>query len=280
MAVGFTTIADFGAARTAELLNGAFADYFVKIPFTEAALHHAEHMDDVQPGLSPVVLLDGEPVGAALVAHRGNESRVAGMGFLPPARRHGAGRALMEHLLAAARVWGDRRLLLEVIGQNEAALRLYEAVGFVRKRRLVGFAGAAPAGLQPAAELAEVAVRDVAAAIARQATVDWPWQISADTIARLPAPATGYQLDGAWATVLNPAGPTAGFRAVVVEGDGRREERAVRLLQAVMARHPAATEWRMSALLPEEFGGWFTRAGLAPTDLYQWQMERLLSGLR
>jgi ribosomal protein S18 acetylase RimI-like enzyme len=272
MQVCFTPVAEFGAARTAELMTRAFADYLVKIAFTGQALERMQEMDDLAPEASLVAWVDEEPVGTVLVARRGNESRVAGMGVVPAARQRGVGRALTERVLADARVRRDRRVLLEVIGQNAAAVALYEAVGFTRQRRLLGFAGPAPAGLAAEPGLQEVALRDVAAAIARQEGVDWPWQISAETIARLPAPATGYLLDGAWIALMNPAGPTVGIRAAVVEGGGNQEARAVRLLRAVMARHPAA-EWRMSALLPEEFAAWFTGAGLAPTPIYQWQME-------
>jgi hypothetical protein len=63
------------------------------------------------------------------------------------------------------------------------------------------------------------------------------------------------------------------IRALVVEGAERREARAVRLLRAVMARHPAA-EWRMSSLWPEEFESWITGAGLVRQELSQWQMVR------
>lgn len=273
----FTTVAEFGPARSAELLARVFADYEVKLVFTEATLRQVAVLDDVVAAESPVVRVAGEPVGVALIARRGSESRVAGMGLVPAARGHGAGRALLERVLADARARGDRRVVLEAIARNTVAVRLYETAGFRRIRRLVGFAGPAPAGLRPDAALAEVGVRDVAAAVARQPGVDWPWQISAATLARLPAPATGYELDGAWLVALNPSGPVAGLRALVVEGDGQREARAARLLHAVMARHPAATEWRMSALLPEEFAGGFTAAGLAVTELHQWQMERRLA---
>jgi ribosomal protein S18 acetylase RimI-like enzyme len=276
MNIGFTTVADFGLAPTAELLARAFADYFLKIPFTVEALRHTAQMDQVDFTQSPVVLLDGEPAGAALLARRGPASRVAGMALVPVARRQGAGRAMMERLLAEARARGDRRMVLEVIKQNTAALRLYESAGFTRIRRLVGFAGPAPAGLAPVSELAEVNVRDVAAAVSRlDGAIGWPWQISGETIALLPPPAIGYALDGAWTALLSPAGPVVTVRTVVVEGSERREERAVRLLQAVMARHPAET-WRVSALWPEELSGCFTRAGLVRQDLTQWQMVREL----
>jgi hypothetical protein len=181
----------------------------------------------------------------------------------------------MERLIGDARARGAGRLVLEVIEQNTPAVRLYETVGFRKIRRLFGFAGPAPAGLTPVPELVEADLRDVAAAISRQVEVDWPWQISGQTIAQLPPSARGYTLDGAWVVLLNPAGPTVGLRALAVEGGERREERAVRLLHAVMLRHPADL-WRISALWPEELTGWFTRAGLARQELTQWQMVREL----
>jgi len=61
------------------------------------------------------------------------------------------------------------------------------------------------------------------------------------------------------------------LRGLAVDGNERREQRAARLLHAVMARHPAK-EWRFSAIWPEELSGWFTRAELARTELSQWQM--------
>lgn len=277
MNIGFTTVADFGLPPTAELLARAFADYFLKIPFTAEALRHTAQMDQVDFAQSPVVLLEGLPVGAALLARRGPMSRVAGMALVPEARRQGAGRALMERLLAEARARGDRWMVLEVIEQNTAAVRLYEAMGFTTMRRLVGFAGPAPVGFAPAPGLVEVSVRDVAGVVSRQdGAIRWPWQISGETIALLPPPAIGYALDGAWTALLNPAGPVVTIRTVVVEGNERREERAGRLLHAVMARHPAES-WRVSALWPEELSGCFTSAGLVRQELTQWQMARELN---
>lgn len=276
MNVTFTTIAEFGRSRTAEVLTRAFADYFVKIPFTEDLLGQMERQDQVDPRCSPVVLLEGEPVGAALLARRGTVSRVAGMAVVPAARRAGVGQALMERLLAEARARGDRRMGLEVIEQNGAAVRLYERMGFRPKRRLIGFAGPTPTDLTPVPELAEASLHDVAAALDRlDGEIDWPWQVSGGTISRLASPACGYTLDGAWVALQNPAGPVVGIRALAVDGPGHHGGQAVRLLHAVMARHPAK-EWRVSALWPEELAGWFTRAGLIRQELTQWQMLREL----
>ncbi len=276
MATVFTSIEQFGLARTAEVLTSAFADYFVRIPFTEAALQHAEALDSVDFAESPVVLLDGVPVGVALIARRGSVSRLAGMAIVPTARRQGVARALMTHLLSAARTRGDRRMVLEVIEQNTAAVQLYEKVGFVRQRRLVGFAGPAPASLAPVPALMPASLNEVGAAMNRlDGEVGWPWQISGETVARLQPSACGYTLDGAWVALLNPDAPVVGIRALAVDEPGHHGGNAVRLLHAVMARHPAK-EWRISALWPEEFADWFTRAGLIRQELTQWQMVRKL----
>ena len=276
MEVTFTPMASFGLEATAELLTQAFADYFVKIPFTASALCGMERLDSVDMAQSPVVQLDGEPVGAALIARRGGVSRLAGMALVPAARARGVGRALMTHLLSAARARGDRRMVLEVIEQNTAAVHLYEDAGFVQKRRLVGFAGPAPASVAPVPALMPASLDEVGAAMTRlDGEIDWPWQISGETVALLPSPACGYTLEGAWLALLNPEAPTVTIRALAVDGPGHHGGRAVRLLHAVMARHPAK-EWRISAVWPEELAGWFTRAGLLRQELTQWQMAREL----
>jgi ribosomal protein S18 acetylase RimI-like enzyme len=278
MDVTFTPISAFGLEASAELLTRAFADYLVKIPFTASALRQLGEVDSVNLAQSPVVRLDGEPAGAALIARRGAVSRLAGMALVPAARRRGVGHALMERLLTDARARGDRRMVLEVIEQNTAAVRLYENVGFVQRRRLVGFAGPAPASLAPVPALMPASLQEVGAAMTRlDRKLDWPWQISGETVARLPPPACGYTLDGAWVALLNPDAPVVGIRALAVDNPGPHGGSAVRLLHAVMARHPAK-EWRISALWPEELAGWFTRAGLIRQELAQWQMVRELAG--
>lgn len=277
MDLTFTPMTGFGLEASAEVLTRAFADYFVKISFTAAALQAMERLDSVDLAQSPVVRLDGKPVGAALIARRGGVSRLAGMALVSAARRRGVGRVLMERLLADARARGERRMVLEVIEQNTAAVHLYEDAGFVRQRRLVGFAGPAPTSLAPVPALKPAGLDEVGAAMVRlDGEIGWPWQISGETVARLLPPACGYALEGAWIALLNPDAPTVVIRALAVDNPGHHGGSAVRLLHAVMARHPAK-EWRISALWPEELAGWFTRAGLIRQELTQSQMVRELN---
>jgi ribosomal protein S18 acetylase RimI-like enzyme len=59
-----------------------------------------------------------------------DELQVLAIETLPSARRRGVARALLAHVIAAARAAGGQRITLEVGRDNAAALRLYEDAGF------------------------------------------------------------------------------------------------------------------------------------------------------
>jgi ribosomal-protein-alanine N-acetyltransferase len=59
-----------------------------------------------------------------------DELQLLAIETLLPARRRGVARALLAHVIAAARAAGGLRITLEVGRANAAALRLYEHAGF------------------------------------------------------------------------------------------------------------------------------------------------------
>lgn len=63
------------------------------------------------------------------------------MYFLPVVRGRGAGAALMQRCLEAARGFGFRRCYLETLTGMDAAQRLYERTGFRRIDRAMGATG-------------------------------------------------------------------------------------------------------------------------------------------
>jgi hypothetical protein len=163
-------------------------------------------------------------------------------------------------------------MVLEVIEQNEPAVRLYEALGFQRVRRLVGFSLPASAPLDPGSEdsgMQEVDVRLVAAQVGTQGPLDLPWQLSGETLAQLGPPHRGFRQEEAWLALTDPAAPTVGIRAIVAMD---LERQGARILRAVRAKFPGK-EWRVGALWPEELAGVFLGAGFSRTPLSQWQME-------
>lgn len=75
------------------------------------------------------------PCGLAASAH---VQEIHGMAVEPSLRRAGIGRALLAAARAEALARGARRVVLQVLGTNEAALALYRAAGFVEEGRRRG----------------------------------------------------------------------------------------------------------------------------------------------
>jgi len=278
MALTLTSLLEFGLAPASDVFTRGFADYFVPIAATPALLATFARTESVDLLASRVALLDGEPVGAALIARRGYTARLAGMALVPAARGRGVGRALMDQLLAEASHRGERTMVLEVIEQNTPAVKLYEACGFTRVRRLVGHAGrpVALAGLPaPAEKLEEIDARELARFVAAEGLPDLPWQISAETIAHATAPATAYRLGPSAVLLGDPSAPALGIRALVTARHARGQGHSLALLRAIHALFPTH-EWRASAIFPEEMAPAFTAAGLVRTAISQWQMTRAL----
>ena len=72
----------------------------------------------------------GRVLGYALGWYVVDEFQLLALGTLPAARRRGAARTLLAHIIAATGAAGGRRVSLEVGQNNTAAVRLYESVGF------------------------------------------------------------------------------------------------------------------------------------------------------
>jgi len=274
----FPSILDFGLKASAEVLARGFEDYFVKIPFNVAMLLSLARGDSVDLSVSRIVVRDGSPLGAALVARRGWTNRLAAMAIVPEARRSGLGRGVVLQLLAEAKGRGDRAMVLEVIEQNTAAVELYRACGFQTLRRLIGFAGSpggspAPSDDRLRTDLLEVDLREVAAALVRFGVPDLPWQLSGESIAQLAPPSVGYRLDNAWIAITDPAQDVVTIRALIADPTGSAIDRETLLLRAVIARHPGKSEWRVSPAWPEELSSALQSLGLPRHPISQWQMQ-------
>ena len=269
-----TSILDHGLAPTAAVLDLAFADYFVKLPPASAgSLLGMVQQDSVDLGASRVWFIDGQPAGVLLHAQRGWSARLAAMGVVPAARRHGLGAKMVEGWIDECRARGLRRLGLEVIGANTAARALYARCGFTVVQRLASWtrpadapsdtASSTPSPLDPRALARLIAAQDTGGTL--------PWQIAAESIAPLGPPWTAWELDGAAVLVSALSAPTIFVRALTWE-PGAGPGAVARLLRALAARHPGRT-WRAPAFYPETWAPAFTAAGWLPGVIDQYQME-------
>jgi ribosomal-protein-alanine N-acetyltransferase len=75
---------------------------------------------------------DDEPLGVILCRVAIDEVEILTLGVTPTARRNGVAQALMTAGLGAARQRGAVQAFLEVAVDNEAAIALYERLGFHR----------------------------------------------------------------------------------------------------------------------------------------------------
>ena len=136
------------------VFNSGFSEYVVPMQMAEAAL--AEHLDvnGIDLGCSQVLADPDEdpPVAFALIARRGSEAWVGGMGTAPSHRGRGLGERVLRAGTEAAGKHGCGVVWLEVITTNRAAIALYEKLGFERVRDLIVWSlpasalGAAPSG--------------------------------------------------------------------------------------------------------------------------------------
>lgn len=132
----FVPASGYPAETLAALFTRGYQGYYVPMTLDPSAFHSLARLCDYDLARSRVATVGGAPAGVAVLAVRGSRGWIGGMGVVPEARGHGLGAALMRAVLAEARGLGLRSVDLEVLVQNAPAIRIYEALGFRRTRRL------------------------------------------------------------------------------------------------------------------------------------------------
>ena len=100
---------DFDLTALAAVFTAGYEGYFVPLHVDEAALRFMVDAWDIDLDRSRVALEDGEPVGLAFLAVRGDSAWIGGVGVALASRGRGIGRRLMEAVLAEAPRLGDPR---------------------------------------------------------------------------------------------------------------------------------------------------------------------------
>ncbi len=266
---------DFPITELVSLLNRGFEDYFIPIQFSNSMFWNMIHKDGIDLSASCVLLADDTPCGIALIAPRVEQqtSRLAAMGIARETRGRGAGSWFMQELIAKARKREEREMVLEVIEQNEPAVKLYRRHGFESVRRLVGYTcRSGDVEEKDKDELHRIDLRETAALIAQYGLPDLPWQLSGESLNRSDPPPHAYHLGRAYIVISSPEAQKVVIWSLLVEPAARRNGLGTRILRRVVENWTGKT-WHVPALCPEEFGKVFERAGFEKEELSQWQMR-------
>ena len=123
-------------AEVDRLVRAYLAELPFEVDFQDLDRELAELPVEYGPpgGAALLVRVDGSAAGVVGVRRFGPEgsadAELKRMYVVPAARGTGGGRALAEGAVAAARVLGYRRLLLDTVASMVPAIALYESLGF------------------------------------------------------------------------------------------------------------------------------------------------------
>lgn len=266
---------NFSLTDLVKLLNRGFEEYFIPIRFTADLFSTMLRKDGIDLAESRILMVDDQACGIALIAPRPavHTSRLAAMGITREMRGRRAGTWFMEQLVRDACERGEHAMVLEVIEQNEPAVKLYRNYGFQNVRRLVGYVHRSQSAEKTEGNnLHEIDLQVMSGLIAQDGLADLPWQLSAESITRMKPPPHAFRSGRAYIVLSNPEAEHVVIWSLLVEQGARGNGLGTTLLKQVTANWRGRT-WHIPALCPEEFGRVFERAGFQKETLSQWQMK-------
>lgn len=241
--------AEFSIVQVGEILDQAFEGYEPAIRFTPQLVASMMRNQGVDLLESRLLLADGRPAGAAMVARRGAASRVASIGVFKPYRGHGGARFLMNALIREARERHDDFYELECVETNAKAAALYSSLGFHRLRLLVGYTGEGLGGEPRAVE--EVPLIRAARLIGASSVEDAPWMLSGEALAYTRRPCQAFRHGGSAAIVNLAEDGAVELRAVPMTPDPAVNRDTEELLRALFCRFGTRV-WRTGPFMPDD----------------------------
>ena len=263
----------FSIEQLTTILNDCFEDYLVPVTLSVEVFVQRFSAEGLSL-LDSCVWLDGDvPAAMAVVARRGDEARLAAFAMRPAYRGKGVGRRLMGALLDALREQGVRRMWLEVIRDNHAAVALYHSLGFEVRHGLCGYLSA-----QTASEESSVLQEYDVLALTRRAGAEingqLPWLMDPLTFSTLPCRALSLHQQAFAVLATLSSRPQLQFLWVEPAARGRGLGRE--MLMALARQFPGLGT---SVTIPERFTPLFQTAGYTPGVLKQYEMSATLSAL-
>ena len=123
-------------AELAALFTAGYEGYFMPVAVDEGAFSFMAGTWDYDLDASLVAVDGNDDVGLCMLGVRGTSGWIGGVGVVAGRRGEGIGEQLMRAIEDRARSRGIEQLWLEVLVQNEPAIRLYEKLGYQVVREL------------------------------------------------------------------------------------------------------------------------------------------------
>jgi len=157
----FKTLADNTIEEILAVFNLSFSDYVIPFHLSKEQLVSKIAAEKIDLNLSVGAFEDGQLVGFILQSEKTeNGEKIiynGGTGVVPEARGKGLVRKMYDFIIPLLKERNANVLLLEVIEENQRAIRAYENLGFTIVRKLLCFKGE----INPAKYNEEISVRDL-----------------------------------------------------------------------------------------------------------------------
>jgi len=231
---------------TAELLqtiNEAFKDYIVPFQLDIEQLRQKIRTEDIQLTWSVAVFAENKLVAFMIHGLREIDRQFVvyngGTGVLPEFRGHGLVGKMYRYLIPFFNENKVKRILLEAIESNGAAIRAYEKSGFSINRQLLCFSGA----IQPATVSNVARIQPLSDFSWQEFQSFWDilpsWQSAAQSMDSLQPSALGAYIDEKLVgyILFNPGNKR--IYQVAVAAECRRKGIGTQLFQALKKEMPA-----------------------------------------
>ncbi|WP_048825807.1 GNAT family N-acetyltransferase [Hymenobacter sp. DG25B] len=228
-------VLEFTSAEVAEAMNRSFEEYFVPMHFDAASFERRFRSEHLDPASSRLWFQGEALVGVVFIARRGWQSRVAAMGLVKEFRHQGLGKIMLQTALEEARARGDQSMLLEVFTVNEPAIRLYERLGFVHLRELVGFRQEPGTRDDAAHQLTEIDPLQLAQQVQVHGDANLPWMLAPETLAAVTRPSRAFRLQELAYALVRPEADKVVVLCLLVAPTSRRQGWGTRLVRALEA---------------------------------------------
>ncbi|MGU3375331.1 GNAT family N-acetyltransferase [Chryseobacterium sp. M5A1_1a] len=164
----FKTLKNTNVEELLSVFNLSFSDYVVPFHLTRELLNFKIATEKIDLSLSVGAFEDEKLVGFILQAEKieNGEGMAynAGTGVVPESRGKGFVRKMYDFIIPVLKERNIQTLVLEVIDENQKAIRAYENLGFVIVRRLLCFNG----NINPIQNTSDIVIKELK---------DFQWEI-------------------------------------------------------------------------------------------------------